>query len=192
MLNSYTLGHVRAVTPEGILEDQLIRVSGGVIEDIGPHRNGTRADVDGRGLLCLPGLVDVHSDALAREYRPRPGAVVPVPLALHAAESNLLAAGVTTAFHAMSFQLKSAVGIPIKSPQAPEIQHAHRPTPNREWTIGSCTGWTFGAAGGIDLFREQLPVNPVPRWCLTRITRQDKASTRIARSWNGGCRMPNR
>ncbi|PRB43417.1 alpha-D-ribose 1-methylphosphonate 5-triphosphate diphosphatase [Arthrobacter sp. MYb23] len=160
MLNSYTLGHVRAVTPEGILEDQLIRVSGGVIEDIGPHRNGTRADVDGRGLLCLPGLVDVHSDALAREYRPRPGAVVPVPLALHAAESNLLAAGVTTAFHAMSFQLKSAVGIPIKSPQAPEIQHALQTYPEPRMDHRVLHRLDVRCPGGIDLFREQLAGQP--------------------------------
>lgn len=156
MLNSYTLGHVRALTPKGILDDQLISVSGGVIEDIRTHRNGTRADIDGRGQLCLPGLVDLHSDALAREYRPRPGAVVPVALALHAAESNLLAAGITTAFHAISFQLKSAVGIPIKSPRAPEIQQAMlaHPEPRIEHRV--LHRLDVRCPGGIKLFREQL------------------------------------
>ncbi|MFW0773078.1 alpha-D-ribose 1-methylphosphonate 5-triphosphate diphosphatase [Paenarthrobacter nitroguajacolicus] len=156
MLNSYTLGHVRAVTPAGILEDQLISVSGGVIEDIRPHRNGTHADVDGRGQLGLPGLVDVHSDALAREYRPRPGAVVPVALALHAAESNLLAAGVTTAFHAISFQLKSAVGIPIKSPRAPEIHVALQAHPEPRIDHRVLHRLDVRCPGGLEFFREQL------------------------------------
>lgn len=121
MVASYTLGHVRIVTDSGILENQLISVADGVIEAVQPHPAGASAEIDGRGMLCLPGIVDLHSDALAREYRPRPGARLPIDLAMQAAEGNLLAAGVTTAFHAVSFQIKSAVGVPIGSPLAPDI-----------------------------------------------------------------------
>ncbi|ASN37877.1 alpha-D-ribose 1-methylphosphonate 5-triphosphate diphosphatase [Arthrobacter sp. 7749] len=124
MVTTYILGHVRVLKDERMLEDQMISVVDGLIQEIRPHRAGLGADIDGAGKLCLPGIVDLHSDALAREYRPRPGACMPVDLAMQAAEGNLMAAGVTTAFHAVSFQTKSAVGIPIGSPQAPDVHHA--------------------------------------------------------------------
>ncbi|MEF9874884.1 MAG: alpha-D-ribose 1-methylphosphonate 5-triphosphate diphosphatase [Glutamicibacter sp.] len=124
MVESYTLGHVRLLSGHGVLDDQLISVVNGRIEEIRDHRSGLGADIDGRGQLCLPGIVDLHSDALSREYRPRPGARLPVDIAMQAAEGNLLAAGVTTAFHAVSFQAKSPVGLPIGSPNAPEIHEA--------------------------------------------------------------------
>ncbi|MBV1780542.1 amidohydrolase family protein [Paeniglutamicibacter sp. ABSL32-1] len=78
MVASYTLGHVRVLAGDRILEDQLISVVDGVIEEIRDHRPGLAADIDGGGKLCVPGLVDLHSDTLAREYRPRPGARMPI------------------------------------------------------------------------------------------------------------------
>ncbi|WP_081709929.1 alpha-D-ribose 1-methylphosphonate 5-triphosphate diphosphatase [Arthrobacter sp. 35W] len=156
MMGRYTIGHVRAVVPGGILEDQLISVAGGVIEDIHPHPKGVAASIDGRGHLCLPGLVDLHSDALAKEHRPRPGAAMPVQLAVQSAENNLLAAGVTTAFHAVSFQLKSAVGVPIGSPRAPEIHHALRSHPSPRLDHRVLHRLDVRCPGGIDSFRVHL------------------------------------
>lgn len=124
MVGTYTLGHVRLAQGQGMREEQLIRVEDGLIAEIREHPPGFSADIDGRGNLCLPGIVDLHCDALSREYRPRPGAQLPVDLAMQAAEGNLLAAGVTTAFHAVSFQAKSAVGVPINSPCALEVHQA--------------------------------------------------------------------
>lgn len=73
MVASYTLGHVRIVTDSGILENQLISGADGVIEAVKPHSTGVSAEIDGCGMLCLPGIVDLQSNALARECRPRPG-----------------------------------------------------------------------------------------------------------------------
>lgn len=124
MVATFSLGQVRILAGERILESQLIIVVDGLIEEVVAHPAGLREDLDGEGMLCLPGIVDLHSDALAREYRPRPGACLPVDLAMQAGEGNLMVAGVTTAFHSVSFQAKSAVGIPIGSPQAPDVHHA--------------------------------------------------------------------
>ncbi|MGH3993947.1 MAG: alpha-D-ribose 1-methylphosphonate 5-triphosphate diphosphatase, partial [Pseudonocardiaceae bacterium] len=54
--------------------------------------------------LCLPGLIDVHSDGLERERLPRPGAEVPWEFALVSFEGKLRAAGITTVYHGASFQ----------------------------------------------------------------------------------------
>ena len=58
--------------------------------------------LDARGLLVLPGIVDIHGDAFERQFQPRPGIGFPTDLALEDTERQLLACGVTTAFHGMT------------------------------------------------------------------------------------------
>jgi len=53
---------------------------------------------DAAGLLVLPGLVDIHGDAHERQVQPRPGVALPAGLALRDSASQMLAAGITTAF----------------------------------------------------------------------------------------------
>jgi allantoinase len=49
----------RIVTPAGIRTAD-IHVSGGVIEDIGPELPGADIEIDARGLVVFPGIIDVH------------------------------------------------------------------------------------------------------------------------------------
>jgi alpha-D-ribose 1-methylphosphonate 5-triphosphate diphosphatase len=56
-----------------------------------------------RGLTAFPGLIDLHGDMLEREIEPRPGARFPVDMALLELDKRLAAAGVTTAYAAISF-----------------------------------------------------------------------------------------
>ena len=100
----YVLGHVRAVLPNRVLEDAMVVVRDGLIAAVQPHPPGTRADVDGQGLLCIPGLVDTHSDGLEKERIPRPGAELPVEFALLSFEGKLRAAAVSTVFHGAGFE----------------------------------------------------------------------------------------
>jgi alpha-D-ribose 1-methylphosphonate 5-triphosphate diphosphatase len=109
--SDYVLGHVRAVLPGRVLDDARVVVRAGVIEEIGPHPAGAQADVDGAGLLCLPGLIDTHSDALEKERVPRPGAELPLDFALLSLEGKLHAAGITTVFHGAGFQHKTSAGL---------------------------------------------------------------------------------
>lgn len=162
MVAAYTLGHVRALVGERVLGDQLISVVDGLIEEVRAHPPGLRADVDGRGLLALPGLVDLHSDALSREYRPRPGARLPIDLAMQAAEGNLLAAGVTTAFHAVSFQARSAVGIPIDSPQAAEVHQSIRRYGDPRMDHRVLHRVDVRCREGVDMFQRSLSADAVP------------------------------
>lgn len=100
----YVLGHVRAVLPDRVLDDARIVVRDGRIAEVGPHPAGSGADVDGAALLCLPGIVDVHSDGLEREVLPRPGARLPWEFAVRSFEGKLHAAGVTTVYHGAAFE----------------------------------------------------------------------------------------
>jgi len=99
----YVLGHVRAVLPDRVLDDALVSVRDGTIAEVTSHPAGGGCDVDGVGLLCLPGLVDVHTDGLEREHMPRPGIPLAWDLAVLSFEGKLRAAGVTTAFHGAAF-----------------------------------------------------------------------------------------
>ncbi|MDB5381372.1 MAG: Alpha-D-ribose 1-methylphosphonate 5-triphosphate diphosphatase [Rhodospirillales bacterium] len=58
---------------------------------------GTR-HLDARGLLVMPGLVDIHGDAHERQLEPRPGIGFAAPLALRDSAAQILAAGITTAY----------------------------------------------------------------------------------------------
>ncbi len=58
--------------------------------------------IDATGLLVLPGIVDLHGDAFERQIQPRPGVNFPMDVALAETEAQLLANGVTTAFHGIT------------------------------------------------------------------------------------------
>ena len=63
---------------------------------------GGERTLDARGLLVLPGIIDIHGDAFERQFQPRPGIGFPTDLALEDTERQLLACGVTTAFHGVT------------------------------------------------------------------------------------------
>lgn len=56
-----------------------------------------------RGLLVLPGIVDCHGDAFERHIMPRPGVAFDLDLALRDADRALLASGITTAYHGVTW-----------------------------------------------------------------------------------------
>jgi alpha-D-ribose 1-methylphosphonate 5-triphosphate diphosphatase len=107
----YVLGGVRAVLPGAIIDNARVVVRDGLIAEVSavPTRSGaagSAADLDGAGLLCVPGLVDVHSDALEKERAPRPGVHLPWDFGITSLEGKMSAAGITTAFHGAGFQDK--------------------------------------------------------------------------------------
>jgi alpha-D-ribose 1-methylphosphonate 5-triphosphate diphosphatase len=84
---------------DGLVKTDLA-VKDGLIDRIGEGGGGFRFDAS--GLLVLPGIVDLHGDAFERQLQPRPGVDFPVDLALRDTESQLLANGITTAFHGVT------------------------------------------------------------------------------------------
>ena len=59
--------------------------------------------LDGGGLVLAPGIVDLHGDAFERQIMPRPGVAFPVELALMESDRQLIANGITTAFHGVTY-----------------------------------------------------------------------------------------
>ncbi|QBX34315.1 alpha-D-ribose 1-methylphosphonate 5-triphosphate diphosphatase [Paracoccus liaowanqingii] len=86
------------VLRDGMLKQGDLHLSGGVIA-----QEATAPQIfNARGLWILPGIVDVHGDAVERIVMPRPGVTFPLPLALEEADRQMLANGITTAFHGLT------------------------------------------------------------------------------------------
>jgi alpha-D-ribose 1-methylphosphonate 5-triphosphate diphosphatase len=68
-----------------------------------------RHEIDASGLDILPGLIDVHGDAFERALQPRPGVNLPMHIALAELEAQLLAAGITTAFLAITLSWEAGL-----------------------------------------------------------------------------------
>jgi alpha-D-ribose 1-methylphosphonate 5-triphosphate diphosphatase len=89
----------------------LLRSDGEQVTDV-TLRNGVISGFDemfGRGpelnardLKVLPGIIDIHGDAFERQIQPRPGVEFPHDIALRDTEAQLLANGITTAFHGVT------------------------------------------------------------------------------------------
>jgi alpha-D-ribose 1-methylphosphonate 5-triphosphate diphosphatase len=91
------LANARVLTDTGLVERNL------AVED-GTIAGFTAASGwDLRGALVLPAIVDIHGDAFERQLQPRPGVDFPIPLALAETERQLLANGIATAFHGVTF-----------------------------------------------------------------------------------------
>ena len=86
---------------DGLAPAGDVLLAGGRIESVGSGRPGDLA-LDATGLLVLPGIVDIHGDAFERQMQPRPGIDFPADLALRDTEAQLLANGITTAFHGVT------------------------------------------------------------------------------------------
>lgn len=59
------------------------------------------------GYHVLPGIVDVHGDAFERELHPRPGVNIAPDIAMASVDRQLLANGITTAFHGLTLSWES-------------------------------------------------------------------------------------
>jgi len=90
----------RVLLPEGEKVTDVL-VEDGRIAAVGTET--TRGTVfDARGLLVLPGIVDIHGDSFERQLQPRPGIDFPYDIALVDTEAQLLANGITTAYHGVT------------------------------------------------------------------------------------------
>jgi alpha-D-ribose 1-methylphosphonate 5-triphosphate diphosphatase len=85
-----------------ILEASL-EIAGGKISAVGSDHDHGSFSIDARGLLVLPGIVDLHGDAFERQMMPRPGVDFPVDVALIDSDRQAVANGITTVYHATTW-----------------------------------------------------------------------------------------
>ena len=102
-MNRLYLTGARVVLPNDVLEDAAVLLDNGVIAAINPESGHGAQTLDLKGKTLMPGMIDLHCDALEKEVEPRPNVYFPLDFACAQADKRNAAAGVTTVFHALSF-----------------------------------------------------------------------------------------
>lgn len=93
----------RVVLPNEVLDDAAVLIEDGYIAAINPEASANARTIDLRGKTLIPGMIDLHCDALEKEVEPRPSVHFPLDFACAQADKRNAAAGITTVFHAISF-----------------------------------------------------------------------------------------
>lgn len=107
MMNDIWLTNGQVVLPDRVLSGAGVLIRDGVIDFVG-HLPAERDTVgvkvlDACGGYILPGLVDLHCDAIEKELEPRPGVFISEDIAFAQLEKKLAGQGITTMYHSLSF-----------------------------------------------------------------------------------------
>lgn len=57
--------------------------------------------INAQGAYVMPGIIDIHSDAIEKEIQPRPNALFPIDMAFYELEKRLAGNGITTIYHSL-------------------------------------------------------------------------------------------
>lgn len=100
--SSMTIQGATIVTPTGSCFGALT-IKDGYIEEIGNDVQPGHTVIDAKGKYLLPGIVDLHSDALEKFVEPRSGAQFPHQMAICEFDKYISACGITTMYHSICF-----------------------------------------------------------------------------------------
>lgn len=103
MNDQYYLTGAQLVLKDDLLDNASLLIGDGVIKAINPNQVNGAIEIDLSGKTLIPGMVDLHCDALEKEVEPRPNVHFPLDFAVAQVDKRNAAAGVTTIFHALSF-----------------------------------------------------------------------------------------
>jgi alpha-D-ribose 1-methylphosphonate 5-triphosphate diphosphatase len=116
-----------------VLVNEVINNASLLIEDdtiiaINPISTRNAQTIDLTGKTLMPGMIDLHCDAIEKEIEPRPGALFPMPFAIAQIDRRNSLAGITTPFHAISFAHEE-LGVRNNDIAAEVVQaiHAYQP-----------------------------------------------------------------
>jgi len=92
------------VLAEDVLTNASLLIENGLISAINPENIPDQVQtVDAQGKTVMPGMIDLHCDALEKEVEPRPNVHFPIDFACAQEDKRNAGAGITTVYHALSF-----------------------------------------------------------------------------------------
>ncbi len=101
MLNEQIFTNVRVVTGDAVFSGTVV-VRDGLIVEVDSGRSQLSQAQDLQGHYLLPGLIELHTDNLEKHLSPRPGVDWPSTSAVISHDAQIVAAGITTVFDALS------------------------------------------------------------------------------------------
>jgi len=107
---SFIINNTTVVTPFEVLNNTSVLVEHGIITHIAQQIDPKASDtvIDGGGAILMPGIIDIHTDAMDAEIVPRSGADIPIEIAFRELERKMSGCGFTTVFHSMHIGYSSA------------------------------------------------------------------------------------
>lgn len=102
------------VLPDGVREGDLLIEGERILEILPKGQALTWTEehdqmIDATGQYVMPGLIDMHSDAIEKEIQPRPNTFFPLHMSFYELEKRLAGNGITSIFHSVS--LADGVGV---------------------------------------------------------------------------------
>lgn len=109
-MENLLIKNAQVVTPNGVLKNGSVSIANGKITNVGITPIEAAADriIDADGAYLIPGIVDVHTDALEVEIVPRHAADFPIRVAFYELEKKMAACGITTVYHSLHLGYKKA------------------------------------------------------------------------------------
>lgn len=101
MLNEQILTHAKIVTAERVFTGTVV-LRDGLISEVDDSISQLPQAQNLNGDYLLPGLVELHTDNLEKHLSPRPGVDWPSASAVMSHDAQIIAAGITTVFDALS------------------------------------------------------------------------------------------
>jgi alpha-D-ribose 1-methylphosphonate 5-triphosphate diphosphatase len=107
-MKSLLIKNATVVTPEETITNGVVKIEHGIITEIGLNIHDAALPViDAKDSIVMPGIIDMHTDALEMEINPRPRADMPIEVAFREMERKMSGCGFTTVFHSLHLGYKS-------------------------------------------------------------------------------------
>lgn len=103
MNTHFYLTGAQVVLENETLPNAAVLIADGRIVAVDPASSSGAQEINLSGHILMPGMIDLHCDALEKEAEPRPGVHFPFDFACAQADKRNAAAGITTIYHALSF-----------------------------------------------------------------------------------------
>ncbi len=101
-MNKFAIEGSDVLTPDGWLKNATVIIENGKFSSIETSPMDQLPTIEAKGLLMLPGIVDIHGDAFERAIAPRPGSHFPFKMAILENDRHLIASGITTFFYSIT------------------------------------------------------------------------------------------
>src|ERR1700753_446705 len=100
---SFIINNATVVTAFEVLDNTSVLVEHGIITHIAQQIDQSAADtiIDAASAILMPGIIDIHTDAMDAEIVPRTGADIPVEVAFRELERKMSGCGFTTVYHSL-------------------------------------------------------------------------------------------
>ncbi|HWQ42055.1 MAG TPA: alpha-D-ribose 1-methylphosphonate 5-triphosphate diphosphatase [Desulfosporosinus sp.] len=105
--NKIGIYNAQIILPERIIKGHML-IEGNQISEVAESnfpKLKCYSDVtmiDAEGCYVMPGMIDLHSDAIEKEIQPRPNTLFPIDMSFYELEKKLAVSGITTMYHSLS------------------------------------------------------------------------------------------